>query len=71
MKPPSTEWEGTVHAETGLLGLTTKHVHFAGSRKRFRVRYDRIVASGPYEDGSGTMRDAQTAQLQSLVTGDG
>ena len=71
MRSPSTEWEGTVHAETGLLGLTTKHVHFAGSRKRFRVRYDRIVASGPYEDEFGIMRDAQTAQPQSFVTGDG
>ena len=28
------EWEETVHADTGLLGLTTKHIHFAGSRKR-------------------------------------
>ena len=36
------EWEETVHADTGLLGLTTKHIYFAGSRKKFRVRYDRI-----------------------------
>ena len=47
------EWEETVHADTGMLGLTTKHIHFAVSRKRFRARYDRIVASGPYEDGLG------------------
>ena len=38
------EWEETVHADTGLLGLTTKHLYFAGERKKFRVRYDRIAA---------------------------
>ena len=53
------------------MATETDPFHFARSRKRPRVRYDRIVASGPYEDGSGTMRDAQTAQPQSLVTGDG
>ena len=52
-------------------GLTTKHIHFAGSRKGSRVRYDRIVASGPYEDRSGIMRDAQTAKPQAFRTGDG
>ena len=41
------EWEETVHADTGLLGLTTKHVYFAGSQKKFRVRYDRIVSFEP------------------------
>ena len=58
-------------ADTGLLGLTTKYVYFAGSRKKFRVRYDRIVALEPYEDGFGIMRDAQTAKPQTFVTGDG
>ena len=56
------EWEETVHADTGLRELTTKHVYFAGSRKRFRVRYDRIVSFDPYDDGFGIMRDAQTAK---------
>ena len=65
------EWEETVHAGTGLLGLTTKHIYFGGSRKRFRVRYDRIVAFDPYEDGFGIMRDAQTAKPQTFRTGDG
>ena len=65
------EWEETVHAGTGMLGLTTKHVHFAGSRKKLRVRHDRIVSFDPYEDGSGIMRDAQTARPQTFRTGDG
>ena len=65
------EWEETVKADTGLLGLTTKHLYFAGSMKKFRVRYDKIVSFEPYEDGLGIMRDAQTAKPQSFVTGDG
>ena len=48
-----------------LLGLTTKHLYFAGSRKRFRVRYDRIVSFDPYDDGFGIMREAQSAKRQS------
>ena len=33
------EWEETVHPDTGMLGLTTKHIHFTGSRKKFRIRH--------------------------------
>ena len=65
------EWEQTVYADTGMLGLTTKHIYFAGRRKRFRVRYDKIVAFEPFSDGSGIMRDAQTARPQTFRTGDG
>ena len=66
-----TLWEETVHADTGLLGLTTKHLYYAGSRKKFRVRYDRIVSFDPFDDGFGIMRDAQTAKPQTFRTGDG
>ena len=65
------EWEETNKVDTGLLGMTTKHIYFAGSSKRFRVRYDRIVTFEPYSDGLGIMRDAQTAKPQSFITGDG
>ena len=27
------EWEETVHADTGLLGFTTKHIYYAGVRE--------------------------------------
>ena len=56
---------------TGVLGVTSKHIYFADRRKRFRIRYDRIVAFDPYEDGFGTMRDAQTNKPQAFRTGDG
>ena len=65
------EWEETVHQDTGLLGITTKHVYFAGARKKFRVRYDRIVSFDPYDDGFGIMREAQSAKPQTFRTGDG
>ena len=65
------EWEETVHVDTGMLGVTTKHLYFHGSRKRFRIRYDRIVSFDPYSDGIGVMRDALSAKPQSFLTGDG
>ena len=65
------EWDETVHADTGLLGLTTKHIYFAGRKKKFRVRYDRTVRFGPYNDGFGIMRDAQAAKPQTFRTGGG
>ncbi len=61
----------TEKLDTGLLGLTNKHIYFAGESKRFRVAYSRIVAFEPYADGIGIMREAQTACPQSFITGDG
>ena len=65
------KWDETVHADTGLLGFTTKHIYFSGPSKKFRVRYDRIVNLEPFADGFGIMPDAQTAKPQSFRTGDG
>ena len=65
------EWEETIHADTGLLGFTTKHIYFSGRRRKFRVRYDRIVPFDPYDDGFGIVQDAQTARPQAFRTGDG
>ena len=41
------EREETVHQDTVLLGFTTKHIYFSGPKKKFRVRYDKIVDSTP------------------------
>ena len=65
------EWEETVHVDTGLLGVTTKHLYFHGLKKRFRIRFDKIVSYEPYRDGIGIMRDAQTAKPQMFSVGDG
>ena len=65
------EWDEPVHADTGLLGFTTKHIYFAGRKEMFRVRYDKIVAFEYYGDGFGIMRDALTAKPQAFRTGEG
>lgn len=54
-----------------MLGLSSKHIYFAGSHKRFRIRYDKIVSFEPYCDGVGLQRDAATAKPQAFKTGDG
>ena len=53
------EWEETIHADSGMLGLTTRHIYFTDSRKKFRVRYDRMVASTPTRTGSGSCGSAR------------
>lgn len=61
----------TVHADTGLLGVTNKHIYFVGTSKRFRIAFNKIVAFEPFSDGIGLQRDAQSAKPQSFETGDG
>ena len=62
------EWAETLHWDTGLLGFTTKHLYFSSAKKKFRVRYDRIVDYEPFSDGFGIMRDSRTAKPQKLQT---
>lgn len=57
--------------ESGMLGVTTKHLYFVGDRKRFRIRYDRIVAFKEYDDGVGVDRAAQDASHEKFATGEG
>jgi len=56
---------------SGLLGVTDKHLYFAGPAKSFRIKYDKIVSFEPYSDGIGVQRDAQTAKPQGFITGNG
>ncbi len=65
------EYDETVHAGTGLLGVTNKHIYFSGGAKSFRIRLDKIVSFEPYEDGVGVQRDAATAKPQVFITNDG
>lgn len=61
----------TIYVDTGLLGVTNKHIYFYGAKKTFRIWYDKVVSFAPYSDGIGIQRDAATAKPQSFVTGDG
>ena len=65
------ETEEQVHLDTGILGITTRHIYFAGSTQRFRVRHDRVVTIEPYSNGIGIMRDRARAKPETFVLGDG
>ena len=62
--------EVTIHADTGMLGVTTKHLYFHGERERFRVRHDKIVSFEPYTDGLGIIRDNLRAKPETFGVGD-
>lgn len=61
----------TVPVDNGMVAVTDKHIYFAGSKKSFRIKYEKIVSFTPYSDGIGIQRDAQTAKPQIFVTGEG
>ncbi len=61
----------TIQEDTGVLGLTTKHVYFAGLRKAFRIAYAKIVAVKPYSDGIGIQKDGVNSKPIVFTTGDG
>ena len=61
----------TIHADNGLMAVTNKHLYFSGNSKRFRVKFDKIVAFEPFSDGIGIQKDAATAKPQSFKTGEG
>jgi hypothetical protein len=67
----SVERTETEHLDTGIVGITNKHIYFSGYSKKFRVPYSKIVTFEPYSDGVGVMRDAASAKPQTFVTGDG
>lgn len=59
------------HIDVGNLGITDKHVYFAGPRKAFRVPYSKIVGFTPYTDGLGIGKDAPGPKTYVFSTGDG
>ena len=65
------EWDENAHVDTGILGVTPKHLYFSGPRKSFRVRYDKIVAYDAFSNGIGFTQDAANAKPKKFVTGDG
>ncbi len=52
------------YIDTGLMGITNKHVYFASGSKNFRVRLNRIMKTEPYEDGIGLQKDTANAKPQ-------
>jgi len=59
------------HVDTGLLGITDKHIYFAGSQKTFRTSYNKILAFTEYGSGIGMQRDGAKTKKQFFKTGDG
>jgi hypothetical protein len=55
----------------GLLGITSKHIYFAGRTKAFRTPYAKIVAFTPYTDGLGICQDGANAKPQLFRTPSG
>ena len=75
--PPSSFWNPDIGPErgwpddTGLLAATTNGLRFAGTEKRFHIRFDRIGAFEPYGNGIGIGQKTRRGKLQGFVTGDG
>ena len=60
-----------VHLDSGVMGVTNKHIYFTGPRKSFRIKFEKVVSFTPYDDGIGLQKDAATAKPQIFVTGEG
>lgn len=58
------------HTDSGVLGITTKHIYFKGNSKSFRVRLEKIVSFDPYRDGLGIMRDTARAKPEIFRMGE-
>ena len=58
----------TVHIDTGILGVTNKHLYFTGKAKSLRIPYGKVVSFQPYSDGIVIQRDAASAKPQTFIT---
>ncbi len=59
------------YQDTGIMVLTTKHIYFGSYENMFRVKYNKIVAFTPYDDGLGIMKDTQRAKPMVFKLEDG
>lgn len=59
------------YQDTGILCLTTKHIYFGSYDNMFRIKYDKVVAFTPYDDGIGVMKDTQSAKPMVFRNGEG
>ena len=65
------EDEQMVRVDKGAIGITSKHIYFAGSRKQIRISYNDIVSFKPYTDGIGVVEDGRTRGSHVFLTEDG
>jgi len=59
------------YIDTGIFGLTNKHVYFASSTKNIRIPLAKIITINPYEDAVGLQKDGTTARPQVFKNIDG
>lgn len=65
------EDEKMVRVDKGMVGITSKHIYFAGSRRRLRIAYNDIVSFKPYTDGIGVVDDGRNKGMHVFLTEDG
>lgn len=65
------EKQEMAHLDTGTLGVTDRHIYYAGKYNVFRISYGEIVSFQDYYDGIQFQRDARDAKPQRFGTGDG
>jgi hypothetical protein len=58
-------------AESGVLGITTKNLYFAGTKSEVTIPLGNAMTLWPFLDGLGVVRGLVTAAPQIFVTGDG
>ena len=54
-------------ADTGILGITTKHIYFVGFSEVFRVGLDELISTKQYGDGFGITRDSPGATPEAFT----
>ncbi|MDT9170761.1 hypothetical protein, partial [Escherichia coli] len=59
------------YIDTGIFGLTNKHVYFASSLKNIRIPLAKIITINPYEDAVGLQKDGTSARPQVFKNIDG
>ena len=63
--------EKTVRVDTGIMGITTKHIYFVGPNKSLRISYNNIVTIKHYSDGIRIVQDTPATVPQAFVTEEG
>lgn len=63
--------EETVHVDTGIMAVTTKHIYFVGPSKSIRINYNDIITIKHYSNGIGVVQDTPAAVPQAFLTEEG